>query len=147
LSTSALDRSRARLLAIDAGISSGWSYWTTPDDICSPFSGTLVYEDDDSAFLAALFELQVLITGEKPDYVVMEITKPYHGHLGRRLGRVQALWQAAYPFLNHVQPWQWKPSHAKAKLPKKCKTTHERDAIRLGMWALEDLGRFVPLHP
>lgn len=121
------------LLTIDAGVTSGWAYWG-PLDGEVPQSGDIRYEGDDSAFMHALFELQVIFTGSKPDHVVMELTKPHYGKLGEQLQHIQRLWLVAFPGLDTIQPWQWKISHSRAKLPKRCHSQHERDAIRMGMW-------------
>jgi hypothetical protein len=89
----------------------------------------------------------------EPDYlyydmaqlIVMEITKPWVGKLSHELKLIEKMNQELLPGLVTVEAWQWKPSHNRKPLPRPCKTQHERDAIRLGMWVHDRWEQSGPL--
>ena len=124
-----------KILTLDAGRQTGYAAF---DDDALIDSGAV--REDEIPFLARgkreLF---------RPDLVVMELTKPHYGKLGDELQRIQRAWAHQFPHLLTIQPYEWKPSHAKAKLPKHCSTTHERDAIRMNLWVQQHLDRFPHL--
>jgi hypothetical protein len=122
-----------RLLTLDAGLQTGWAYFE--GDVLQD-SGVIDFRTDED------FRELTKDLPQKPTRVVMEVTKPHIGRLYKRLRAIQNALIYKYPQCETIAPYQWKPSHDKKPLPKKCKTQHERDAIRMGMWALTH-----PSHP
>jgi hypothetical protein len=119
-----------RLLTLDAGLQTGWAY----------FEGG-VLQDSGVIDFRTEEDFRELTKGlpQKPTRVVMEITRPHVGRLYKRLRAIQNALIYKYPQCECIQPYQWKPSHDRKPLPKKCKTQHERDAIRIGLWVLTRL--------
>jgi hypothetical protein len=135
---SALEARRApqSILCLDAGISTGYSYWEA--ELVD--SGVAV-----ASFGPVMHYIPELQLPKTPELVVMEITKPHFGKLGEQLQIVQREWLHRYPHLMTIQPWEWKTTHNRRPLPRHCKTQHERDAIRMGLFVRAHTDRFAIL--
>lgn len=124
-----------RILALDLGVTSGWaSLYLSKDGSTSPISqGTLSY----AQFTAQLRVL--LATGNFGHVVIEEPLRFSRGQLRDQLDNVVAWTMSAISDIprTQVQPADWKQTtYAKLKVPRGL-TTHERDAIRMGMWFAE----------
>ncbi len=124
------------LLALDAGVTTGFAWFDPPQLLRGegPISGvqslsTLPLAID---YWSALGDCNVVI--EPCDPRGKEPAK-----LRRQLKEVMALLREAFPHAREVTAAMWKPVTGTRKLirPTTSGTQHERDAIRIGMWALE----------
>ena len=95
------------LLTLDAGITTGYSYWIRHE---LQDSGGVPYDREAQAFVGVPETLWY----KNIELVVMELTKPWIGQLSADLQHVQQIWAGMFPDLVTVQPWQWKPSDRKS---------------------------------